>query len=67
MAKSENDRRIDYVEMGVADLERAKGFYGRAFGWTFTDYGPSYCGVGWSAAFDKVRLTSRKITKEYIA
>jgi hypothetical protein len=24
-------------------------------------------GVGWSAAFDKVQLTSRKITEEYIA
>ena len=43
MAKSENDRRIDYVEMGVADIARSKDFYGRAFGWTFTDYGPTYC------------------------
>ena len=43
MPKSENDRRIDYVEMGVADLERTKAFYGGAFGWTFTDYGPTYC------------------------
>jgi uncharacterized protein len=43
MASSENDRRIDYVEMGVADLERSKAFYGGAFGWTFTDYGPTYC------------------------
>ena len=43
MAKSENDRRIDYVELGVADLARAKAFYGGAFGWTFTDYGPTYC------------------------
>lgn len=43
MPKSENDRRIDYIEMGVADIARAKAFYGRAFGWTFTDYGPTYC------------------------
>ena len=43
MANSENDRRIDYIEMGVADLERSKAFYGGAFGWTFTDYGPAYC------------------------
>jgi uncharacterized protein len=43
MPKSENDRRIDYVELGVADIARAKAFYGRAFGWTFTDYGPTYC------------------------
>jgi predicted enzyme related to lactoylglutathione lyase len=38
-----NDRQIDYVEFGVADLARAKAFYGTAFGWTFTDYGPEYC------------------------
>jgi catechol 2,3-dioxygenase-like lactoylglutathione lyase family enzyme len=43
MPKSENDRRIDYIEMSVADIARAKAFYGRAFGWTFTDYGPTYC------------------------
>jgi len=43
MASAENDRRIDYIEMGVADLGRAKAFYGSAFGWTFTDYGPTYC------------------------
>jgi hypothetical protein len=35
--------RIDYVEYNVADIPRAKKFYGDAFGWTFTDYGPDYC------------------------
>ena len=40
MAQAENDRRIDYIEMGVADVERAKAFYGN---WTFKDYGPAYC------------------------
>ena len=29
--------------MNVADVERSKAFYGKAFGWTFKDYGPSYC------------------------
>jgi predicted enzyme related to lactoylglutathione lyase len=43
VAKSENDRRIDYIEMGVSDIARAKAFYGDVFGWTFTDYGPTYC------------------------
>ena len=37
------DRRINYVEFTVADIERAKRFYGNVFGWTFTDYGPEYC------------------------
>ena len=43
MGKSANDRRIDYIEMNVADIERSKAFYGKAFGWTFKDYGPNYC------------------------
>lgn len=37
------DRKIDYIEFNVTDIERAKAFYGSAFGWTFTDYGPDYC------------------------
>lgn len=42
--KTENhDRRIDYVEFNVADIAAAKAFYGSAFGWRFTDYGPNYC------------------------
>jgi predicted enzyme related to lactoylglutathione lyase len=40
--KSGNDNRIDYLEMGVADIKRSREFYGGAFGWTFTDYGPDY-------------------------
>lgn len=39
---SHRDRRIDYVEMAVGDLARSKAFYGAAFGWTFTEYGPTY-------------------------
>jgi predicted enzyme related to lactoylglutathione lyase len=37
-----NDLRIDYIEIPVADVARAKAFYRSAFGWTFTDYGPAY-------------------------
>ena len=43
MTNSENDCRIDYVEFNVADVARAKRFYGEAFGWSFKDYGPDYC------------------------
>lgn len=38
-----HDRCIDYLEFAVADIVRSKAFYGEAFGWTFTDYGPNYC------------------------
>lgn len=43
MARSENDCRIDYIELNVGDIARSKSFYGAAFGWTFKDYGPDYC------------------------
>lgn len=43
MAASGADRKIDYLELNVKDIDRAKAFYGEAFGWTFTDYGPEYC------------------------
>ncbi len=36
---------IDYIEFQVTDLAAAKQFYGDAFGWTFTDYGPDYAGI----------------------
>ena len=36
---------IDYVEFTVRDLPAAKRFYGAAFGWAFTDYGPEYAGI----------------------
>ena len=39
-----NDRRIDYVELIVRDIARAKHFYAEALGWELTDYGPEYAG-----------------------
>lgn len=38
-----HDCSINYIEFNVADIARSKAFYGCAFGWTFTDYGPNYC------------------------
>lgn len=40
----------DYIEFTVHDIARAKAFYGAVFGWSFTDYGPSY------ASFDDGRI-----------
>lgn len=34
--------RIDYVEIACKDIAATKAFYGAAFGWEFTDYGPEY-------------------------
>lgn len=36
------NNHIDYIEFKAKDLEAVKQFYSIAFGWTFTDYGPTY-------------------------
>ena len=37
------DARIDYVELpSVTAHELTRAFYAKAFGWTFTDFGPDY-------------------------
>lgn len=35
---------IDYIEFTVPDLERAKDFYTRVFGWKFVEWAPDYLG-----------------------
>ncbi len=44
------DLSIDYVEFPAADMEAAKSFYQKVFGWSFTDYGEDYC------SFEDARL-----------
>ena len=36
--------KFDYLEMQATGgtLDSTKSFYSRAFGWSFTDYGPTY-------------------------
>jgi predicted enzyme related to lactoylglutathione lyase len=36
--------KLDYLELPAAGgtLDSVKAFYSAAFGWTFTDYGPTY-------------------------
>jgi hypothetical protein len=36
------DRQIDNIEFNVSDIARSKEFYGKALGWTFKDFGPTY-------------------------
>lgn len=41
------DARIDYVELPSATAhELTRAFYSKAFGWDFTDYGPTYSATG---------------------
>ncbi len=38
----EVNNHINYIEFKAHDLEKVKTFYTTAFGWTFTDYDPTY-------------------------
>lgn len=51
MDQAQHDRRIDYVEIPVLEIARARGFYQTLFGWKFTDYGPDY------SSFEDGRIT----------
>ena len=53
---SNPNTHINYVEFRAHDLEQIKAFYHRAFGWSFTDYGPTYVAFsdsGLEGGFDK--------------
>jgi len=41
---------INYIELAVTDMAVSKAFYRKAFGWTYTDYGPEY------ASFDNASI-----------
>ena len=34
--------KINYIELPAADIDAVKGFFTKAFGWSFTDYGADY-------------------------
>ena len=34
--------QIQYIEFLSGDVDKAKDFYTKCFGWRFTDYGPDY-------------------------
>jgi predicted enzyme related to lactoylglutathione lyase len=37
--------RIDYIELPSRDGGASRDFFGKAFGWHFTNYGPTYDGI----------------------
>lgn len=51
--------KLDYLEMPATGgtLDSVKSFYSAAFGWTFTDYGPTYAAYdeGLEGGFDAAR------------
>ena len=36
------DLKLEVLVLPVSDVDRAKAFYEAAFGWSLTDFGPSY-------------------------
>jgi predicted enzyme related to lactoylglutathione lyase len=51
MGQEVHDKRVDYVELPVTDVEAAKAFYSAVFGWKMQDWGADY------ASFEDGRLT----------
>lgn len=42
MSETAQHHAINYVEFATTDMEKAKQVYGKAFGWSFQDWGPDY-------------------------
>jgi hypothetical protein len=49
---------IDYIELPVTDIDAAKTFYGKAFGWTFQDWAPQYASFSKAGIEGGFRKTS---------
>jgi predicted enzyme related to lactoylglutathione lyase len=60
------NHKLDYLEMtaGASSLADVKAFYARAFGWSFTDYGPAYAAFneGLEGGFNATDDNRRKAT-----
>lgn len=52
---------INYIEFKSTDLAATKTFYNAVFGWTFTDYGPTYIAFTNSGVEGGFELTSEAI------
>ena len=37
-----DERKIDYIEIPVTDLDKTREFFGQLFGWEFQEWGPDY-------------------------
>lgn len=53
---------INYIEFKATNLEKIKAFYNQAFGWSFTDYGPTYCSFSESGIEGGFEKTDNAIT-----
>jgi len=58
---SMKSNHINYVEFKANDLEKIKKFYQQSFGWSFTDYGPTYTSFSDSGLQGGFELTDEAI------
>ncbi len=55
------DNYITYVEFKANDLEKIKEFYTKSFGWSFTDFGPTYVAFSESGLHGGFEKTENEI------
>ena len=55
------NNHINYIEFKAKDLEVTKRFYQDTFGWSFTDYGPTYTSFEDSGVTGGFELTDAAI------
>lgn len=58
---------INYIELKSTDLQKTKQFYSEAFGWKFTDYGPTYTAFSDSGLEGGFELTQLHIVNGALA
>lgn len=57
-----NNNHINYIEFKSNDIAVTKKFYGKVFGWKFTDYGPTYTSFSESGVLGGFEKTDEPIT-----
>ena len=66
-AMNQHHHTIDYIEFTVDDMAEAKRFYSAAFGWSFTDYGPDYCGIRRAAGQGEGEVGGMRLDENVVA
>jgi len=57
------DNSINYIEFPLTNVAATKAFYGKVFGWTFTDWGPDYIsfeGAQVAGGFNALKMLNLK-------
>ena len=60
MLSEDLNKRINYLEIPVTDIESAKAFFAAVFDWSFVDYGPQYAAFNDGAMDGGLSLQTEK-------